>query len=349
MKAESIKYFAAANSGSGFFSLFGETFDPERFKAVHIIKGGSGTGKSTMMKRIGEEAEKRGYDIEYVLCSSDPSSLDGIIIPELSVAVLDGTAPHTTDPKYPEVVEHVIDLYRCIDGEKLSERREEIISESRAAARNTAAAYGFLRALGEITEEEEALARACFKREKAARVAERIVKKLCAGGRCRRLFSSAVCSRGYVREKSFFERADKRLCVTDKFGLGYAFMAELRRAAIAEGAGFTEFLSPVRPEKTEGVFFENDGLYVSVRDESESGDFDGKINVTRFIDREKLSEMRGRLRFSEKCAAAVFDGAVGCFACARENHEKLERLYGGATDFSLADEATATLMRKIFG
>ena len=349
MKEKSVRYFAAANSRGGFFSLFGEVFAPESFKTVYIIKGGSGTGKSTMMKRVGNEAERRGFDVEYVLCSSDPSSLDGIVIPALSVSVLDGTAPHTTDPKYPAAAERVIDLYGCIDGEKIKTRREEIISESKTAARHTAAAYGFLRALGEINDEEEALASVCFKCEKAERAARGILKKLSRGGEYRRLFSSAVCSNGLIREKSFLRSAKEKMCVTVKYGAEYAFMTELRRAAKTKGIGFTEVLSPVRPEKTEGLYFEQDGLYVSVSDGNENGDFDKKINVMRFIDREKLSDVRGRLRFSEKCASAVLDGAVGCFAGARACHEKLERIYGDATDFSLVDKIREKLIKEIFG
>ena len=35
------------------------------------------------MKRIGAASEQAGYDVEYVVCSGDPSSLDGVYIPEL--------------------------------------------------------------------------------------------------------------------------------------------------------------------------------------------------------------------------------------------------------------------------
>ena len=349
MKTESIRYFAAANSGTGFFSLFGEVFDPEKYDRIYIIKGGSGTGKSTMMKLIGEEAEKRGYGVEYVLCASDPDSLDGIVIPRISVAVIDGTAPHTTDPKYPMAVERIVDLYRCIDGDKVARRREEIISESREAARHTSAAYGFMRALKEITSEKEALARTCFDRDKAAGAAERMIRKLSRGGEYRRLFSCAVCSLGYVREEAFPGRAGEMIGIVDKFGLGYAFTAELCRAAKENGIGFTEMLSPVCPKKTEGLFFEKDGVHVTVCDENEAENYDKKINIMRFADRDKLSAVRGRLRFYEKCEDAVSSGAFGCFASARVCHEKLERIYGVATDFSRVDEAREMLIKEIFG
>ena len=46
------KYFAAANSYKGFKSYFDRIFAPEQFDRIYIIKGGPGTGKSSIMKNI---------------------------------------------------------------------------------------------------------------------------------------------------------------------------------------------------------------------------------------------------------------------------------------------------------
>ena len=75
-------YFLGANSAQGFYSLYGGF--PPRSGFLHIIKGGPGTGKSGFMRAIGSEAERRGMDVEYVLCSGDPDSLDGVYIPALN-------------------------------------------------------------------------------------------------------------------------------------------------------------------------------------------------------------------------------------------------------------------------
>lgn len=99
------KYFAAANSADGFVCWFDRIFTPDTIDRCFIIKGGSGTGKSTFMKRLAAEGEKRGYEAEYYYCSSDPTSLDGLILTRKTMggeglrtaAVIDGTAPHTRD------------------------------------------------------------------------------------------------------------------------------------------------------------------------------------------------------------------------------------------------------------
>ena len=51
-----------------------------------------------MMKRIGQAMEERGETVEYLHCSGDPDSLDGIHIPRIHVSIVDGTAPHAAAP-----------------------------------------------------------------------------------------------------------------------------------------------------------------------------------------------------------------------------------------------------------
>ena len=89
-------YFLGANSRRGFFSLY-DQFPPEG-SFLHVIKGGPGTGKSTLLKAIADRAEARGLEVHRVLCSGDPDSLDGVAIPTLALAWVDGTAPHITEP-----------------------------------------------------------------------------------------------------------------------------------------------------------------------------------------------------------------------------------------------------------
>lgn len=91
-------YFLGANSAKGFFSLY-DGFCRRENDFLSVIKGGPGTGKSGFMRKIGREAERRGYDVEYVVCSGDTASLDGVYIPALHCGWTDGTAPHISDPK----------------------------------------------------------------------------------------------------------------------------------------------------------------------------------------------------------------------------------------------------------
>ena len=93
-----IQYFLGANAPSGFYSLYPELIAPETARAIYILKGGPGCGKSTLMRRVGQRMEQAGLETEYILCSGDPASLDALLLPQLAVALVDGTAPHGTAP-----------------------------------------------------------------------------------------------------------------------------------------------------------------------------------------------------------------------------------------------------------
>ena len=49
-------------------------------KKYSVSKGGPAPGKSTIMKEIGEYFIDNGEDVDFLWCSSDPDSLDGVVI-----------------------------------------------------------------------------------------------------------------------------------------------------------------------------------------------------------------------------------------------------------------------------
>lgn len=96
--AQVTNFFVGANSGNGFQNLFSELTDLEDTYDLMILKGGPGVGKNTFMREIGRAMEEAGTPVEYLWCSGDPDSLDGVVLPALHCAVADGTSPHGTAP-----------------------------------------------------------------------------------------------------------------------------------------------------------------------------------------------------------------------------------------------------------
>ena len=96
--AQVTHFFAGASSGDGFQNLFSEIVDLEDTYDLMVLKGGPGVGKATFMREIGRSMEEAGTPVEYLWCSGDPDSLDGVVLPELRCAVVDGTSPHGTAP-----------------------------------------------------------------------------------------------------------------------------------------------------------------------------------------------------------------------------------------------------------
>ena len=97
--AQITDFFVGANSGDGFRNLFPEMVDIEDTYDLMVLKGGPGVGKNTFMREVVRAMEAAGTAVERLWCSGDPDSLDGVVLPELRCAVVDGTSPHGSETK----------------------------------------------------------------------------------------------------------------------------------------------------------------------------------------------------------------------------------------------------------
>ena len=343
------KFFAAANTENGFFSIFDEIFVPEKFRRLYILKGGPGTGKSTLMRRIGSIAQSKGYDVEYIFCSSDPESLDGVIIAELAVAILDGTSPHITDPLYPGAVERIVNLGEAFDFRSLEKKRDDLIPLIRAKKEAYRTAYRFLSAAGRIEREHDELLRDFYLAEKADAAAKRLIAAFRNHGASeeKKRYISAICGKGLCRLNTLSERAKKVYAVTEKNGLGYLFMDTLYARLHSEGFSLTLCPSPVTGERKEAIFLEEEEILFIVSDR-DTGFADKVINSARFAEKEGLTQRRRRLRFIEKCESTILEGAVACFEEARTLHKKAEDIYGACVDFLHIDAMMEKIIDEIF-
>ena len=184
--AQVTHFFAGANSGDGFQNLFSEIVDLEDTYDLMVLKGGPGVGKATFMREIGRSMEEAGTPVEYLWCSGDPDSLDGVVLPELRCAVVDGTSPHVVEPRYPAAVDRYVDLGRFYDLTAAKAAAEEVKAHTRAYKAAYIRAYHHLKAARQVELDAVAAVRKTFDREKADRRTAGISHGSCAAGAVRR-------------------------------------------------------------------------------------------------------------------------------------------------------------------
>lgn len=92
-----------------------------------LIKGLPGTGKSTLMKSLGKEAESRGFDVLYGWCGLDPLGVDLVLFPELSLCLIDATHPHNYEPE--QAGDEIVDLVTMCKESKVAEEAISLIEK----------------------------------------------------------------------------------------------------------------------------------------------------------------------------------------------------------------------------
>ena len=132
-------FYLGANTPSGFISYFNEVGSYKKDWYRFLIKGGPGTGKSSMMKFIAQELKKNLLDVELIYCSSAPGSLDGVILNNEKILIVDAA------------FDKIISVYESFNYEKLHYNRfkvadlfEENLFYQQQAVNLMSAAYGLL-------------------------------------------------------------------------------------------------------------------------------------------------------------------------------------------------------------
>jgi hypothetical protein len=134
--------FLGANTADGFVGFYDQLADLHNLKKLYILKGGSGIGKSTFIRKFAEAFKT--YDRDFLVCSGDPKSLDGVIIHTLGIGVVDGTFPHPLDPIYPGVIDEIINLGEYIDFDKVKVDKQTLKTLSQKKSAQYKKAYKHL-------------------------------------------------------------------------------------------------------------------------------------------------------------------------------------------------------------
>ncbi|MNO14440.1 hypothetical protein D3C76_40830 [compost metagenome] len=144
MTDSSLHYFARGNTAQGLYSLAASVF--KDISTIHVLKGFPG-GTEKALADLAQVCSQNGSKLHFIHQPLDSDLLEGIIIEDFSVAVIDGEV--WSDELRADGVEiHYLDLRDALDEQKLAaaeERIEELEKELASAYHN--AYETFLRTL----------------------------------------------------------------------------------------------------------------------------------------------------------------------------------------------------------
>jgi hypothetical protein len=314
------------------------------------------------MRKIATAAVMRGYCAEYYYCSSDPSSLDAVLLylkDGKSVGFIDGTAPHVFEPSIAGIREELIDLGRCWSSQQLRIHEDEICSLIQQKSTDYRAAYRYLRAAGECADNGREALQTCILPDRTRRLCHRLLAGISGVKEhtddYRVALRSSVGMQGRYTLPTYELQAGNICYLENYYGVGYALSGELLTEAVARGLRIWASHHPVCPDRIDALYFPDGDLSVIVREASEPSR--SKLNahvrsvdLHRLLHTEQLRMVRERLRMARKDYERMVDHACDCMAAVAQTHFSLERIYTAAMDFDAkeryTDELIATVLPK---
>lgn len=349
--------FPGGNTSRGFFSYYDYVLPQEKAKRIFILKGGPGVGKSTFMRKIAEGMCEKGFDAEYMHCSSDPGSLDGVVFPNINVAMIDGTAPHIVDPKNPGAVDEIINLGQFWREEGIAANRDQILRMNQEIGKYFARAYRYIQAAYSIYRDNEAICDQAMDHGKANVVIADMVEKLLEGiavsdvaGKQRHLFASAVTPEGLVNYLPSLLTTEQVIAVDGKPGTGTERLLErVREAATERGLHTESYYCALNPQKLEHLIIPELEVSITTRNPSHDGKQKptGEINFNEFLDAAVLEKYQLEISFNQEEYDKLMDRAVKTIQNAKRLHDDLESYYIPNMNFSEVQKCQEALLGRL--
>ncbi|MET3699105.1 hypothetical protein SAMN05877753_101189 [Bacillus oleivorans] len=358
MEGKVLNYYAGGNTARGFYSLYDSNF--QALDRLFILKGGPGTGKSTLMKKIGQIWNLRGFDTELLHCSSDNDSIDGVIIPKLKVGVVDGTAPHVIEPKAPGAIEDYVNLGEAWDSGLLAQEKDAILSLNGKIKEAFDSAY---RSFGEALKIHETLEKIYIENmdfEKADELAENLIEQFFGSLSLNK--KSAIVHRylGAATPKgaidfvpNLTEELSKRYFIKGRAGTGKStLLKKLAQSAEAKGLDVEVYHCGFDPHSLDMLIFRE--LGIAIFDSTAPHEYFPERTGDEIIDMYDLLVTPGT---DEKYADEIEDlstqyknkmaEGISSLAQAKTIHDDLEEIYVNAMDFSVVDRINGKIIDEI--
>ena len=351
MRQRNQVFFLGANSARGFSSLYDRWIDQSRAQGFYAVKGGPGCGKSTLMKGVAQAMEGAGYAVEYIRCSGDPDSLDGIAIPAKGAAMVDGTAPHRMDPAYPGVTGHYVDLGAGYDRKTLAGCREEIIRAANACRACYPQAYRRFQAAAESLKRGQSPLHTPEALEETKKRAASLLENEAGksrpeqGKRNLRFLGGLTCRGKVLLEDTAAALCDHGYQIRDDIGLGDTLLRELESGFLERGWDVISCPDPLRPEHLAHLLVPDRGV-AFLTGPLEKPDLT-TIRTESLAEKTVLAEHKGFLRLSLRVADELIDEGLRFLTKAKQAHDRLEALYHPHVDFSLCETLIEILSKEI--
>ncbi len=329
--------FPGGNTSRGFFSYYQYILPQNIAEHIFILKGGPGVGKSTFMKKIAQKAAQSDFDVEFMHCSSDPNSLDGIVIPQKKIAILDGTSPHVVDPKYPGAIDEIINLGDYWNDEGIKNHKKQIMAESSEISRIFQRAYRYLAASALIHANLEEIYSMASDKGQVNKISTAIIEKIFdkdtiadTEGSYRKLFASAITPDGLKNYLPTLLNTNEKIILKGNPGTGTErILSAIADAALARGYYTEIYHCALLPDKPEHVIIPDKDISITVSNKYHTvpvGEY-GCYNLDQFLNKKITENYEDYLQYNQLEFEGLLNRAIFTINSAKKLHDSLENCY----------------------
>ncbi|UWG97714.1 PRK06851 family protein [Dehalobacter sp. DCM] len=359
MKGRIKKVFPGGNTSEGFFSYYSYLLE-KGFKRIFVVKGGPGVGKSTLMKKIGKRMAELGYDVEFHYCSSDNQSLDGIAVLDAGIVMVDGTAPHIVDPKYPGGLDEIINMGEYWDSEAMQIHVDQIIASTNEVSRHFKRAYRYLSAAKVIADNMTQSLKLSMdfpvlnkdtllmEKELFGNIAIQIPENNGVMGRVRHLFSCAYTPDGFVDyTDSILQGISRVYYLGGDFGIGRStLMQKIAHKAMALGLNTEIYHLPLMPEKIGTLIIAELDIALTSSDHFKENNAI-VINLDQYVNKGVAAEIAAQVRSDKELLDDLLKRGIACISQAKQEHDVLEQYYVPYMDFEAVGQKCEEIQSRI--
>lgn len=349
--------FPGSNTSEGFFSLFDYIIKSDKAQRIICLKGGPGTGKSSLMKKIGKIFEDKNFDVEYFHCSSDSESLDSIVIPKIKVCLVDGTAPHIIDPKFPGIIDEIINLGTYLDDEELLKHKEEILCTSKEISNTFKRCYKYLKSARCIHDDWRFLNNSFIDLLKFNNLQNDLektiispVKATCNLGYKRHLFATAFTPQGIITHINTLYKPYNNIYVLNGGpGTGKTSILKNISDKIYKKGYYVEiYHDPLTPSRIEHVLIPNLDLAILTSNEINRMSFVGQqIYMDNLLETSRLAANKEKIEEDKELFYKLIDKALSILNEEKLLHDELENYYVKNIDFTKVDKVVDNLIKRL--
>lgn len=325
-------YFPGGNTPIGFVSFYGNILKKDSVGKLAVIKGGPGTGKSSIMKKIGEYFKNENEDVDYLHCSSDVDSLDGVYLPKYNSAVIDGTLPHIVDPRYPGAYDKIFNVGDFIDS-NIEKHKEDIFLLNQNISNCFSKCYENLRIASSVYDamKSESLKNADVRAIDAFcyNISRRVIHNR-DSKKTRKMFLSGITPQGNVNfcDSIMHDKYIIRLDCEVGDGAGEV-MKKIISYCENQNTDINVYFCPLKPYEPEHIVFENTQIAITT-----SNVFHTVAQADEIVSFKEFSKNDYDNSANEEIYKKYINKALSDVGKAKKYHDELESFYINNFDFS---------------